>query len=264
MSQSSKYVSITPNHGIPRAVAMSPAMSTSSDELLSVESRGKKRRLDHLTWEEKVQRKKLKNRVAAQTSRDRKKAKMEDMEVTIQELNENTDMLRNKCEKLEQANDNLVQKNKELEKQVAYLQNQLDGLKTVKNQSEVKSSDCVKSETKEFNLKGSAVSTENPLPKGNLTLLDSEMTEYSDSLWKIIALCLLYKTCSTISTKPNLKSLPKAYSAISSQTWKQAIAQAIKLLPKVKAQNSNCLDQWWGPQQSSWNPAEIHQPTVSA
>lgn len=48
-----KYVSIIPNNGIPKFAPM----STSSDELLSVGGRGKKRRLDHLSWEEKVQRK---------------------------------------------------------------------------------------------------------------------------------------------------------------------------------------------------------------
>lgn len=54
---SHKYVSITPNNlGISRAL-LSPAMSTSSDEILSVGARGKKRRLDHLSWDEKVQRK---------------------------------------------------------------------------------------------------------------------------------------------------------------------------------------------------------------
>ncbi|KOX71001.1 X-box-binding protein 1 [Melipona quadrifasciata] len=55
--------------------------------------RGKKRRLDHLTWEEKLQRKKLKNRVAAQTSRDRKKAKLDELEETVRTLREQNESL---------------------------------------------------------------------------------------------------------------------------------------------------------------------------
>lgn len=211
----------------------------------------------------------MKNRVAAQTSRDRKKAKMEDMEATIQTLNENQDILKNKCETLERANESLIERNKELGQQVAKLQQQLDEMKAAQNaaQAMAMSLDCVKSETKEF-IKGSAVSTENPLPKGNQTHLDSEMTQYKD-MWKIIAIILLYRTSSATSkmlSSKSLKSWPRAYSTISSQTWKKALDEAVKMLPRFKAQNSNCLDQWWGPQQNSWNPAEIQmqsQPTVS-
>ncbi|KAI4502243.1 hypothetical protein M0802_002925 [Mischocyttarus mexicanus] len=55
--------------------------------------RGKKRRLDHLTWEEKLQRKKLKNRVAAQTSRDRKKAKLDELEEMVRVLSQRNNVL---------------------------------------------------------------------------------------------------------------------------------------------------------------------------
>ncbi|XP_058461195.1 LOW QUALITY PROTEIN: uncharacterized protein LOC131436487 [Malaya genurostris] len=98
--------------------------STSSiDEYLV---RGKKRRLDHLTWEEKLQRKKLKNRVAAQTSRDRKKAKMEDMELTIQQQTDQINQLQEKCESLQLEKDAIYSKYLDLESRFEDLQHQFE------------------------------------------------------------------------------------------------------------------------------------------
>lgn len=113
--------------------------STSSlDEFLV---RGKKRRLDHLTWEEKLQRKKLKNRVAAQTSRDRKKAKMEDMEQTIQQQTEQISELQMKCASLQSEKDayyskclDLESRQEELERRLNELQQQIQLTTTVKSE----------------------------------------------------------------------------------------------------------------------------------
>ncbi|CAK9822768.1 X-box-binding protein 1 [Anthophora retusa] len=78
--------------------------------------RGKKRRLDHLTWEEKLQRKKLKNRVAAQTSRDRKKAKLDELEETVKALREQNELLSQECVMLRSQNEILVTETKRLRK----------------------------------------------------------------------------------------------------------------------------------------------------
>ncbi|CAG9762871.1 unnamed protein product [Ceutorhynchus assimilis] len=84
------------------------------DQNMDNHSRAKKRRLDHLSWEEKIQRKKLKNRVAAQTSRDRKKAKQEQMESAVQQLYTKNEILQAECEKLQAANQRLLAENAEL------------------------------------------------------------------------------------------------------------------------------------------------------
>ncbi|XP_032667962.1 LOW QUALITY PROTEIN: uncharacterized protein LOC116842625 [Odontomachus brunneus] len=77
----------------------------------SASSRSKRRRLDHLTWEEKLQRKKMKNRVAAQTSRDRKKAKLDELEQTVK-------MLTQECIMLRSQNESLLNETKRLRKEL--------------------------------------------------------------------------------------------------------------------------------------------------
>jgi len=56
------------------------------DSQVSIPNR--KRKLDQLTLEEKLERKKLKNRVAAQSSRDRKRAHLDDLEAEVKALRE--------------------------------------------------------------------------------------------------------------------------------------------------------------------------------
>ncbi|XP_017466796.1 PREDICTED: X-box-binding protein 1 isoform X1 [Rhagoletis zephyria] len=246
--------------------------------------RAKKRRLDHLTWEEKIQRKKLKNRVAAQTSRDRKKARMEDMERELDELTEKTELLQNKCESLQAINESLLEKNHKLDMELELLRQQLNEMQQQQKQQQVQvARNAAKLESKnaastcagcESILNGSAVSIyTDPLPQGS-PQMDSQSTEEQlkksnsvASLWRIVALCLLFKICSS-STKNSmpgsLKSLPKASWPISQQTWKLVMERAMKMMPKLQAAQSDCLDQWWGPKQSAWNPANIQKHEVTA
>ncbi|CAH1646274.1 unnamed protein product [Spodoptera littoralis] len=79
----------------------------------------RKRRLDHLTWEEKMQRKKLKNRVAAQTSRDRKKAKMDEMESRIKYFMDMNERLTSEVESLKALNERLLSENATLRSEAA-------------------------------------------------------------------------------------------------------------------------------------------------
>lgn len=72
----------------------------------SLEPPRKKRiraRLDHLTANEKLQRRKMKNRIAAQTARDRKRAKIEYLEEENRQLREENTRLRSQMESASQA-----------------------------------------------------------------------------------------------------------------------------------------------------------------
>lgn len=68
----------------------------------------KRANLDHLTPEEKLQRRKMKNRVAAQNARDKKKVKMDEMEEIIQDMRGELKKLRDENQKLMQINARLL------------------------------------------------------------------------------------------------------------------------------------------------------------
>ncbi|XP_055598093.1 X-box-binding protein 1-like [Uranotaenia lowii] len=241
--------------------------------------RGKKRRLDHLTWEEKIQRKKLKNRVAAQTSRDRKKAKMEDMEKTIQEQSDQIAELQCKCDTLQSEKNAIYEKYFDLENRFDELKRRLDEQLNQQQQPQQQSqqpatvpiksepdTDALHSVGSVSTLLGSAASAFFPLQQGSYsmetqTTLGRAGQNKSDdekvaALWKIIALCLLYRTCSKSSTCPSSKSSPKVSWPTSPASWKTLIESAASQMPKMQAPAAGCLDQWWGPQQNSWNPAK--------
>ncbi|KAI8122520.1 X-box-binding protein 1 [Lucilia cuprina] len=175
--------------------------------------KGKKRRLDHLTWEEKVQRKKLKNRVAAQTSRDRKKARMEEMEHEIEDLTEKTQILVNKCESLQVINDSLLEKNQKLDMEVEILRQQLQELQKQQQlhqqqqqqlqqqQQQHKTVTCAGCESL---LNGSAVSNNtDPLPQGS----NHKDSQSSQETLSVLKLKQQLKKSATVSSLPSLQDM---------------------------------------------------------
>ncbi|XP_074777607.1 X-box-binding protein 1 isoform X3 [Athene noctua] len=74
----------------------------------------KRQRLTHLSPEEKALRRKLKNRVAAQSARDRKKARMTELETQVVELEEENQKLLLENRLLRERTCNLALENQEL------------------------------------------------------------------------------------------------------------------------------------------------------
>ncbi|XP_009090627.2 LOW QUALITY PROTEIN: X-box-binding protein 1 [Serinus canaria] len=85
----------------------------------------KRQRLTHLSPEEKALRRKLKNRVAAQSARDRKKARMTELEQQVVELEEENQKLLRENQLLRERTCNLARENQELRCRLG-----LDALKT--------------------------------------------------------------------------------------------------------------------------------------
>ena len=74
----------------------------------------KRANLDHMTTEEKMMRRKLKNRVAAQNARDKKRVLMDDMDVTIRQLQQQNKALARQNEELLAVNRRLIAENDSL------------------------------------------------------------------------------------------------------------------------------------------------------
>jgi uncharacterized protein YoxC len=237
---------------------------------------GRKRKLDHLTWEEKVQRKKLKNRVAAQTSRDRKKKQMEEMQETIEFQAKKISILERKCDQYESERNKILAKFEKLEKEHQKMKARLAPPRPVSNHNIPEEHKYTRSFTEEVKVEGcvgsvsikTEGSAESKLPL--LKVMETESTKRSTktknpkksdakAMLKVILLCLLYKNSSRTlnSTSSTLNSLQKACSKMSRQTWQEMFRRASLQMPKATAANANCLNHWWGPKTQEWNPPKI-------
>ncbi|XP_019762557.1 X-box-binding protein 1-like isoform X3 [Dendroctonus ponderosae] len=198
--------------------------------------RAKKRRLDHLSWEEKIQRKKLKNRVAAQTSRDRKKAKVEQMETAIQQLFNKNETLIGECDRLRATNERLLAENSELHRRLQ---------ETPPCQCQSRTVVCAPE----------SGSTESLLrPKGTSAYSAAALADARKRhLLRTVLICLLFQSCLTSwsrtrSTSTRSSTSLRPYSRTLPEIWRTLLRrQPIKTRKLFQTK-------WWGRQQSSWNP----------
>ncbi|KAM6317788.1 XBP1 protein, partial [Podargus strigoides] len=107
------------------SVVLPPGAAPRSPGLEAPQPARKRQRLTHLSPEEKTLRRKLKNRVAAQSARDRKKARMRELEQQVVELEEENQRLLLENQLLREKTCDLALENQELRCRLG-----LDALKT--------------------------------------------------------------------------------------------------------------------------------------
>ncbi|XP_031705560.1 LOW QUALITY PROTEIN: X-box-binding protein 1 [Anarrhichthys ocellatus] len=107
----------------------SPASSDSESNCSAGPPIRKRQRLTHLSPEEKALRRKLKNRVAAQTARDRKKAKMGELEQQVLEMELENQKLHIENRLLREKSSGLLTENEELRQRLGL--DTLDSKETV-------------------------------------------------------------------------------------------------------------------------------------
>ncbi|NWS96504.1 XBP1 protein, partial [Mionectes macconnelli] len=206
----------------------------------------KRQRLTHLSPEEKALRRKLKNRVAAQSARDRKKARMTELEQQVVELEEENQKLLLENQLLRERTCNLVLENQELRCRLG-----LDALKTEEEGGE---SQVVKeSQVDEIRLvTGSAESAALRL-RVPLQQVQAQQSPFLiTSTWILMAVTL--QTLSLISCWAFWTVWTQRYFSdvlIQSQrAWKSWRKSSLE--KQIPYQPPSLL--LWGPHQLSWRP----------
>jgi len=188
----------------------------------------KRRRLTHLTPEERMMRRKLKNRVAAQTARDRKKQRMTELEDIVTALEAENKRLLKENNSLCQKTKCLVRENKDLKVKLGM---------TVQVKEE--KTDIVEKDTENLPFESAALSA--PLPKEQAGAL---------YLWTTCWLPLLLQTYSQMGLLNSCNKLPA--SLLQGESLPSLLKQLHSRMPLLQRE---LMEKWWGPQQKSWTPS---------
>ena len=253
-NQKKPVVKVSPNISLKRPLTMASPENPKkeNDEPTSAPVR-KRANLDHLSPEEKMMRRKLKNRVAAQNARDKKRARMEDMEEIIKQLEEEKVKLREENEKLQRANERLTVENQTLRSTKPSSSEYLLPLSpaSLPPQSPAGNPDSTSvvprpSEPAEL--------MNGLLPKGQG--LGTAVGQKDQAAVVSAAACLFWTCLVSQSLARNKldqqqhKDLSK--SSTSTTNSSQSLSQTSTRLPLKKRNKPS----WWGPQQRSWNPSQ--------
>ncbi|NWV13413.1 XBP1 protein, partial [Ptilonorhynchus violaceus] len=205
----------------------------------------KRQRLTHLSPEEKALRRKLKNRVAAQSARDRKKARMTELEQQVVELEEENQKLLRDNQLLRERTCNLVRENQELRCRL--------GLDALKMEEGGESQVVKESQVDEIRLvTGSAESAALRL-RVPLQQVQAQQSPFlTASMWILMAVTL--QTLSLISSWAFWTVwTQRCFSDMLIQSQRAWKSWRKRSLEKQIPYQPPCLP-LWGPHQLSWRP----------
>jgi X box-binding protein 1 len=211
------------------------------DSQVSISNR--KRRLDHLTLEEKLQRKKLKNRVAAQSSRDRKKARLDDLEAEVKGLREKNETLTLQCRNLHLEKTQLATENQQL----------LQKLSNIEYNHQTHGVSCsTQVEPAEFSI--------DPLLQGQVLQLAVGLGPQVLTMWTILRYCLLSQISSIVLMEMcaylTWMSWHRVYSEKLQKKWTQSTGRPVQRLELMDSKERAAVIKWWGRHQKTWKPIE--------
>lgn len=192
----------------------------------------KRQRLNHLSPDEKLMRRKMKNRVAAQTARDRKKALMERLEDKIYEFEVQQTKILDENSLLRARNQKLEAENRELRKRL-----------------------CLDVDTDAESDKSFHVTVKEEAESPESAALDvPPQQEQAQFLSSLMAMMFTWSLMFYLEflVKSMGKALPsKAQSQLTSHMKVEEIP-SVQVAPIHQPQPPP----WWGPQQQTWNPSK--------
>lgn len=202
----------------------------------------RKRRLAHLSMEEKQYRKKLKNRVAAQTSRDRKKQRMDELESSVVLISQELEAMTKQNAALAAENTLLKQQLHDAQLTTTALLETLQSEKCSCGKNPKGNAQADPAELPSISSRP-AESTRHPLLKGS----DGKQVD-SLSVLRILLMTFLL-------SRNSLQTWDLAKISQTLETWSD-LRKASSKKPLPVKRISQAWNQWWGRHQRSWNPVD--------